>query len=226
MIQDWTKNSSTSSNASWSSKYSISWIISACPCKHFYNFIMLLAYTSWAASQSHKACTTISGNLVQIGQTFSWIIHCLARFIHVGKISWHALHLKTLILFGRRSFHKAAHTFFPAHPLEFSVQSSPLNIVLATLYTDLLVNSPFLLWSQTMESGTYLWLNEILQIASASSLWNMDIIKSLCHQCNSTNPLYRHWPNRELYLLDQVSCIINKYSLHLTKEYEILPRVL
>ena len=136
-------------------KYSISWIIWACPCKHYYNFIMLLAYTSWAASLSHKACTTISGNLVQFGQTFSWIIHRLARFIHVGKISWHTLHLKNLILFGRQSFHKAAHTFFPAYPLEFSVQSSPLNIVLATLYTDLMVNSPFLLWSQTNLAHIY-----------------------------------------------------------------------
>lgn len=154
-----------------------------CPCEHFCSFNMLPSHTSWATSQSHKTCMTDSGKLVQFRQILSSTTHRLVRFRRVGRISWHAFHPKTLILLGIQSFHKAAHTCFPTQPLKFSIQSSLLRTYVATLYADFTENSPFLLWSQIIASGTYLRLKGILQFASTSSLWNMDMIKSHLHQC-------------------------------------------
>ena len=155
--------------------------MSDCPCEHFCSFNMLPSHISWATSQSHKTCMTDSGNLVQFRQILSSTTCRLVRFRRVGKISWHAFHPKTLVLLGIRSFHKATHTCFPTQPLEFSLQSSLLRTCVTTLYADFIENNPFLLWSQIIASGTYLWLKGILQIASASSLWNMGMIKYHLH---------------------------------------------
>ena len=155
------------------------------PKQPFCSFEMLLAHTSCTAAHSHKAWMANSDSLVQIGHLSSLMILLLTRLNHVGKISLHALHQKTLISFGIQSFHKTGQIIFPAHPLEDSARFPLPWILLANLYADLIENFPFLLYIQMIEFEIALQLRGILQIASTSSLWNNDTIISLLHTCNS-----------------------------------------
>lgn len=116
---------------------------------------------------------------------FPCMIRFCARFVQVGRMLWQARQPKTLILFGTFSFHKVFHTLPPNTPLELSEHFSSFAICLATLFPDLTEYSPFLLWSQNIEFGMYLWLSGTHKIASASSWLKFCRVKPLFHHYES-----------------------------------------
>ena len=62
----------------------------------------------------------------------SWTTLLLVRFTAVGRISWQALHAKTLNLLGIRSFQIASHTYFVVQPLEVPTCAASEMVLLAT----------------------------------------------------------------------------------------------
>ena len=64
MNHAWMKNYFSSCTQIRFSRYSMSSIMLDCPWEHFCNFDKLPDHTSFATSQSHKACMVVFGNLV------------------------------------------------------------------------------------------------------------------------------------------------------------------
>lgn len=175
--QAWTRNNLNSSNDNLFNNSSASYNTSSCPLAHFCNLLVHLTQTPWATSHSHKAWSANSIVLVHNPQVPSSTTCLRTKLSRVGKMSWQAHHLNTLILFGMWSFHSLVHTeeLTPDRKLSPCMSSSLLSC-LATWYPVLTKNSPFFVCSQNIVSGVWRQLSGVWLIASASTLWNIKSI--------------------------------------------------